>query len=136
MCYQTCLSYNQLTSLPGHISKLEAALDRVHPPPITGANRQNGAENANLTAGDLRETREREERSAAVRKTVGVQIRIGKGLVTLAAREYEKAGREFGEISEEGGLGEWEGQVEVNDFSHMGRTDAGCRQYRQQTSQS
>ncbi len=98
-------------SLPGHISKLEAALDRVHPPPTTGTNRQNANENANLTAGDVRETREREAKSIAVRKTVGVQIRVGKGQVALAGKEYEKAGREFGEICEDGGLGDWEGQV-------------------------
>lgn len=97
--------------LPGHISKLEAALDRVHPPPATGTNRQNATENANLTAGDLRETREREAKSAAVRKTVGVQIKTGLGLVALAGNQYESAGRELGDIFEEDGLGEWEGQV-------------------------
>jgi hypothetical protein len=32
-------------------------------------------------------------------------------LVALAQREFEKAGREFGEVGEEGGLGDWEGQV-------------------------
>ena len=108
---QTCLSYNQPMSLPGHISKLEAALDRVYPPPVTRTNRQNAAENANLTASDLRETRQREAKSESVRKAVGVQIRVGKGLLALAAKEYERAGRELGLICEEGGLAESEGQV-------------------------
>ena len=70
-------------------------------------------DNANLTAGDLRESREREAKSAAVRKAVGVQIRVGKALVSLAAKDYERAGREMGEISEEGGLQDWEGSVSI-----------------------
>lgn len=36
---------------------------------------------------------------------------MARGLVALAQREFEKAGREFGEVGEEGGLGDWEGQV-------------------------
>jgi hypothetical protein len=34
-------------------------------------------------------------------------------VVALTCEEFERAGREFGEISEEGGLAEWEGEVSL-----------------------
>jgi COP9 signalosome complex subunit 1 len=46
-----------------------------------------------------------------VRKSVGAKIRVGKGLVALASGDFERAGVELGEVGEEGGLGDWEGQV-------------------------
>lgn len=40
-----------------------------------------------------------------------MKIRVAKGLVALHNKEWEKAGRELGEVGEEGGLGEWEGEA-------------------------
>ncbi|RSH93652.1 hypothetical protein EHS25_006298 [Saitozyma podzolica] len=106
---ETSLAYNQPLSLPGHISKLEASLDRAYPLPAPTSSRN--ADSASTTAADIRENREREARAASARKVVGVRLRVARGLVALAQREFEKAGREFGEVGEEGGLGDWEGQA-------------------------
>lgn len=66
-----------------------------------------------MTAADVRANRERDARSLAVRKSVGVKVRVGRGLVALAHRDYERAGRELGEIGEEGGLEDFEGVVSI-----------------------
>ncbi|WWC65557.1 uncharacterized protein I303_108175 [Kwoniella dejecticola CBS 10117] len=106
---ETLLAFNQPQALPGHISKLEATLDRLHPP-ITTSKFQ--AEAASVTASDIRERREAEARSQAVRRTVMVRIRVGKGLVTLYNKEWSKAARELGAVGEvEGGLGDFEGKA-------------------------
>jgi hypothetical protein len=105
---QTCLAFNTTTSLPSHIQKIESSLDRLHPPPAPATAQPT---NASLTASDLRDNREREARSASTRRMVGVKIRVARGIVSLGFGEFEKAGREFGEVCEEGGLSDWEGQV-------------------------
>ena len=40
-------------------------------------------------------------------------MRVAKGLVALGNRDYERAGKEFGMVGEDGGLGAWEGQVSI-----------------------
>lgn len=112
--YQTLLAFNQTTTLAGHISKLEAALDRAYPPPVAAVRLGNdaaAAATANLTAADVRDNQEKEARSAEMRRNVGVKLRVAKGLDALGKREWERAGREMGEVGEEGGLAGWEGQV-------------------------
>lgn len=114
LTHKSSLMYNQPDALAGHLSKLEAALDRAYPAPTSGsggAGPSGAGASANLTAADVRENREREARSASVRRTVGIKIRVAKGLEALGKRDWERAGRELGEIGEEGGLAEWEGQV-------------------------
>ncbi|WRT69387.1 uncharacterized protein IL334_006371 [Kwoniella shivajii] len=107
---ETLLAFNLPSTLPGHISKLESTLDRLHPPPPT--TRGPTTEAANVTASDLRERRENEARSLAVRRSVMVRIRVAKGLVALHNREWSKAGRELGSVGEEeGGLGDFEGKA-------------------------
>lgn len=110
---QSLLAFNARSSLQGHISKLEAALDRAHPQTTaTGSRRAAGeADAASLTAADIRDKREKEAHSASVRRSVGVKIRVAKGLLHLSSGAYAEAGREFGEIGEEGGLAAWEGVV-------------------------
>jgi hypothetical protein len=75
------------------------------------ANTPHAPTHAAVTVVELRETREKAERSAAVRRVVGVKIRVAKGLMALSQKDYERAGRELGEVGEEGGLESWEGQV-------------------------
>ncbi|WWD20026.1 hypothetical protein CI109_104499 [Kwoniella shandongensis] len=107
---ETSIAFNLASSLPGHISKLEATLDRLHPPPQTSKNQ--AAEAASVTASDLRERRANEARSASVRRSVMVKIRVARGLVALGHRDWTKAGKESGAIEEEeGGLGDWEGKA-------------------------
>jgi hypothetical protein len=124
-------------SLPGHISKLEASLDRAYPAPVAGVR---ATDSASTTAADIREHREREMRAANVRRIVGVKLRVAKGLVALAGKDFEKAGRELGEVGEEGGLGDWEGQVNPKLVLRCGRyaigsaADPACRQYQPRTS--
>lgn len=64
-----------------------------------------------MTATDVRDNREKEARALDVRKHVGVRMRVARGLVSLGNRDYREAGREMGEVGEEGGLGEWDGLV-------------------------
>ena len=45
--------------------------------------------------------------------------------MALAQGDFERAGREFGEIGEEGGLGEWEGQVNVIELGDWARSQQG-----------
>ncbi|WVR08336.1 hypothetical protein IAU60_005389 [Kwoniella sp. DSM 27419] len=106
---ETLLAFNQPASLPGHISKLEATLDRLHP----ALTRQTaGIEAANITASDIRERRENEARSAAVRRTVMIRIRVAKGLVALYNREWSRAAGQLGAVAEvEGGLADFEGRA-------------------------
>lgn len=112
---QTQLAFNQTSALAGHITKLEAALDRAYPAPVAPTvrvgNEQAAAASANLTAADVRENQEKEARSAETRRNVGVKLRVAKGLDALGKYDWERAGRELGEIGEEGGLAGWEGQV-------------------------
>ncbi|WVQ96389.1 hypothetical protein IAU59_003494 [Kwoniella sp. CBS 9459] len=106
---ETLLAFNAPASLPGHISKLEATLDRLHPPP---ARQAQGTEAANVTASDIRERRANEARSAAIRRSVVLRIRVGKGLVALYNREWGRAATQLGAIAEEeGGLAEFEGKA-------------------------
>ncbi|OCF33382.1 hypothetical protein I316_04801 [Kwoniella heveanensis BCC8398] len=106
---ETLLAFNVPASLPGHISKLEATLDRLHPPPTRQIQ---GTEAANVTASDIRERRANEARSAAVRRSVVLRIRVGKGLVALFNREWSRAAAQLGAIAEEeGGLAEFEGKA-------------------------
>ncbi|WWC73396.1 uncharacterized protein I206_107363 [Kwoniella pini CBS 10737] len=106
---ETLLAFNQPHTLPGHISKLEATLDRLHPPIITNKFQ---AEAANVTASDIRERRAAEAKSQAVRRTVMVRIRVAKGLVALYNKEWSKAATELSAIGEEeGGLGDFEGKA-------------------------
>jgi COP9 signalosome complex subunit 1 len=113
---QTCLSYNLISSISGHITKLEAALNRLYPAP--GSDKQPGGgpgkstqDMASMTASDVRDSRERQAKGSAVRQKVGVQIRVARGLLALSNRRFEEAGRNFAEIGEEGGLNDWEGVV-------------------------
>ncbi|KAK1923869.1 putative cop9 signalosome complex subunit 1 [Papiliotrema laurentii] len=110
----TCLSYNLISSISGHITKLEAALNRLYPAP--GSDKQPGGgpgkstqDMASMTASDVRDSRERQAKGSAVRQKVGVQIRVARGLLALSNRRFEEAGRNFAEIGEEGGLNDWEG---------------------------
>ncbi|WVF68867.1 hypothetical protein IAT40_003640 [Kwoniella sp. CBS 6097] len=106
---ETLLAFNAPASLPGHISKLEAILDRLHPPPTR---QTQGTEAANVTASDIRERRANEARSAAVRRSVVLRIRVGKGLVALYNKEWSRAASQLGAIAEEeGGLAEFEGKA-------------------------
>ncbi|KAK8849405.1 hypothetical protein IAR55_004737 [Kwoniella newhampshirensis] len=107
---ETSIAFNLPQGLPGHISKLEATLDRLHPPAAGGRNQT--AEAANVTASDLRERRANEARGAAVRRSVMVKIRVARGLVCLGNGDWSRAGSEFGAIEEEeSGLGDWEGKA-------------------------
>ncbi|WWC93127.1 uncharacterized protein L201_008094 [Kwoniella dendrophila CBS 6074] len=109
---ETLLAFNLPQTLPGHISKLEATLDRLHPPPNPTGNKGPAAEAANVTASDIRERRENEARSLAVRKNVMIRIKIAKGLVALYNKEWSKAGRELSSLAEdEGGLSDFEGKA-------------------------
>ncbi|WVW86576.1 hypothetical protein I302_108626 [Kwoniella bestiolae CBS 10118] len=106
---ETLLAFNHPSTLPGHVSKLEATLDRLHPPPTTAKNQ---AEAANVTASDIRERRENELRSLSVRKSVMIRIKIAKGLVALYNKEWSRAARELMGVQEEcGGLGVFEGKA-------------------------
>ncbi|ORY35037.1 putative cop9 signalosome complex subunit 1 [Naematelia encephala] len=100
------MSFNQLSTLPGNISKVEATLDRLHPPPGPSSA---VPQDARTTAGDVREGREREARAAAVRKSIGIRLRVARGLVALADRDFARAGRELGDLCENGMLGDWRG---------------------------
>ncbi|KAK4689314.1 COP9 signalosome complex subunit 1, partial [Tremellales sp. Uapishka_1] len=105
---ETSLVFLNVTQLAGHITKLEAQLDRLHPSTQSKVTAPLG-DAQGITAGDLRASRENQARSADVRRAVGIKIRVARGLLALQNREFEKAARELGEIGEEGGLGEWEG---------------------------
>ncbi|WWD04033.1 hypothetical protein V865_002096 [Kwoniella europaea PYCC6329] len=106
---ETLLAFNLPATLPGHISKLEATLDRLHPPPTSSKNQ---AEAANVTASDIRERRENELRSLSVRKSVMIRIKIAKGLVALYNREWAKAARELLGVQEDcGGQADFEGKA-------------------------
>ena len=59
----------------------------------------------------MRENREREARGQSTRRKIGIKLRVAKGVVALSNRDYEKAGREFGAVGEEGALEDWEGEV-------------------------
>lgn len=110
---QALLAFNGRSSLQGHISKLEAALERAYPLAPTATSRRAGGEgdSASLTAADIRDKREKEAHSAAVRRSVGVKLRVAHGLLHLNNGNYAEAGREFGEVGEDGGLTGWEGDV-------------------------
>ena len=97
-------------NLPGHLTKIEASLDRLHPPPGS-AHGGRVADAATMTAGEVRESRERQSKSGAGRRSVEVKVRVARGLVALASADYEKAGRQLAEVGEVGGLGDWEGVV-------------------------
>ena len=121
MPLQTCLTFNHPSLLSGQIARLEAALERVHPPPTTGsgANASSAGptgpagriDPASLTLSDVRESRAQNARGVAVRQAVKIKIRVWKGLMALTSGKFDEAGRELGEVGEEGGLGEWEGVV-------------------------
>jgi hypothetical protein len=125
---QACLAFNQPASLPGHLAKLEAALERAYPSTSTdkapasasapgpgpgpGSAGPSGAgrDAASMTAADLRDARERETRTSAIRAAVAVKVKVARGLVALGNGEYERAGWELGGAMKDG-LGVWEGQV-------------------------
>ena len=108
---QIALAFNLPSPLAGQLARLESYLDRVHPAP-TSAN-HNGPTALTTTADDIRENREREARGTASRQKIVVKMRVAKGVFGLGNRDYERAGREFGMVGEDGGLGAWEGQVRV-----------------------
>ncbi|ORX38038.1 cop9 signalosome complex subunit 1 [Kockovaella imperatae] len=107
---ETSLSFNYLSSLPGQIPRLETYLDRLYPAAGSSTTRT-GADPSIITAGEVRENREREARGMSTRRKIGVKIRVAKGLVALGNKDYDRTGREFSQVGEDGGLGDWEGQV-------------------------
>nr|KIR47016.1 COP9 signalosome complex subunit 1 [Cryptococcus bacillisporus CA1280] len=109
---ETCLAFNYPAPLSGHIAKLEATLDRLHPPPHAQSKQQAGL---STTASDLRERQAEESRSQAVRRSVMVRAKVGKGLISAGQKDWARAGRELGWIEEdEGGLGDWEGKQAIS----------------------
>lgn len=64
-----------------------------------------------MTAGEVRDMREREAKGSAVRQKIFTLSRVSRGLLALSNRKFEEAGRQFAEIGEEGGLNDWEGVV-------------------------
>lgn len=65
------------------------------------------------TAGDVRENRERLQRGMTIKKSVGIKLHVARGLIDLASRKYDAAGRHFAEVLEDGGLQEWDGHVSL-----------------------
>ncbi|EIW72319.1 hypothetical protein TREMEDRAFT_14118, partial [Tremella mesenterica DSM 1558] len=113
---EICLIFNQPLSLPGHISKLEATLDRALPASVART-----IEAAHTTALDIRETREREQRNATLRQSVSLKLRIARTLVALDNQDYHFAGRQCCDIIDDGGLGEYEGHaISSSDVSLIG----------------
>lgn len=112
---QTCLAYNTPQNLPGHLTKLQAALDRVYPPDekekAKAAIGGKPVDVSIMTAAQVREKQEREVHDSALRMSVGVKISVARGIIALVERRYEEAGRLMGRVTEDGGLGEWEGTV-------------------------
>lgn len=109
------------------MAKLETALERAYPSPdktatgpagtgtATGGSAGASAptttrDAASMTAADLRDAREREQRVSEVRAAVGVKLRVARGLVALASKDWDRAGRELGVALREG-LKEWDGKV-------------------------
>ncbi|WVO13656.1 hypothetical protein L204_101277 [Cryptococcus depauperatus] len=97
---ETCLAFNSPAYLAGHISKLEANLDRLHPP--SHANKGNqGQVNMNTTASDIREMEAEGERSKIIRKSVTARIQVAKGLLALSQKDYSKTTRELAFITDD-----------------------------------
>lgn len=88
------------------------------------------ADFASMTAAQVREKQDRELQDSALRTSVGVKINVARGIIALQERRYEEAGRLMGRVTEDGGMGEWEGTVR----STMSLADD--RSFQQQTSVS
>ncbi|KAL1409446.1 hypothetical protein Q8F55_003429 [Vanrija albida] len=104
---EAALTFNEPAPLAGNVTKVEASLDRLHPP-VTGSSSK---ESATMTTTQVAQNREIQARSQAVRRAVGVKIRVAKAVLALSHNDYARAARELGEVNEEGGLQEWEGQA-------------------------
>ncbi|WOO79818.1 COP9 signalosome complex subunit 1b [Vanrija pseudolonga] len=104
---EAALAFNESGPLAGNVTKVEASLDRLHPP-VTGSSQQ---ASATMTTMQVAQNREIQARSQAVRRAVGVKIRVAKAVLALSHNDYARAARELGEVNEEGGLQEWEGQA-------------------------
>ena len=59
----------------------------------------------------MRENQEREVKDSALRTSVGVKINVARGIIALQEKRFDEAGRLMGRVTEDGGLGEWEGTV-------------------------
>jgi hypothetical protein len=59
----------------------------------------------------VREHRERDAKAADARKEVSKTLRVAKALLALEQANFRKAGEEYAELLEEGGLGAKEGEV-------------------------
>lgn len=100
------------------LNKVEAAVDRVYPP-VASASRPNTTSAAGaVTANDIREHRERDAKAADARREVVKTLRVAKGLLALEQHNYKKAGEEYAELLEEGGLESKEGEVCRHCSSH------------------
>jgi COP9 signalosome complex subunit 1 len=114
-------------NLPGHLTKLQAALDRVYPPDekekMKSAAGNKPADVASMTAAQVREKQEREVQDSALRTRVGVKINVARGIIALQERRYEEAGRLMGRVTEDGGMGEWEGTVRATIYAEDGADD-------------
>ncbi|WVQ79475.1 hypothetical protein IAT38_001574 [Cryptococcus sp. DSM 104549] len=110
---ESSLAFNLPASLSGHISRLESTLDRTHPPAHTQTNRPAGGREAmTTTAADIRERQAQEARNSAARRSVMARVRVGRALLALSHKEWERAGRELLQVEEEEeGLGDWEGKA-------------------------
>jgi len=80
-------------------------IDRLHPVvasvPVSST----------MTITQVQQNRAAEARNQAVRRAVGVKLRVARAILALSHQEYQRAARELGEVGEEGGLGEWEGEA-------------------------
>lgn len=110
LTWQSALQFNDTTPLSGNVTKIESSLDRLHPP-VTGSAQPVSNE---MTQAQVQQSRDQAARSQKVRRDVGVKLRVARGLLSLqreGSAGYANAAREFGQVGEEGGLQDWEGEV-------------------------
>ncbi|KLT39155.1 PCI-domain-containing protein [Cutaneotrichosporon oleaginosum] len=104
---QGSLQFNETGVVPGNTHKTAASLDRLHPVKEAG----DAPVSSTMTRLQVLQSRNKAARAAEARRTVGIKLRVARGILAINMREYSHAARELGEVGEEGGLGDWEGVV-------------------------
>lgn len=102
--------FNHPAQLAGVVSKVESAVERVYPS-TAGPSLQGTTGAGAITADDMREHRERNAKAADTRKAIMRSLRVAKGISALHQAKFGRAGDDFAELIEDGGLGSQEGNV-------------------------
>jgi COP9 signalosome complex subunit 1 len=80
-------------------------IDRLHPVAATVP------VSSTMTIAQVQQNRASEARNQAVRRAVGVKLRVARAVLALSHNDYQRAARELGEVGEDGGLEEWDGEA-------------------------